>query len=398
MGYNKLTERLLAEGYTADNFPRDKVHIAHGCYPRNGNPLDNVYGGFEYNRIYCESFIYKTGCGMYVKGSNVLSSMGYMGEEWCYENDNPVVRCPYDKAQCLNNDPRLHGMRGGGLCIQCWCVCHRTDEIYDYEHSFEKADNERKEEKERKYQEYSNAHNGRICERHMYYNERTRTWALHYEPKLCAKLCYSQNGYCPILGKQLSRKRGNVYYDLKTSVIPNMDGKQISLFDKSEEVTISKGNRFFEKPCSIDICEAFVKANGEKEISYHYEINHSFERFINPTWKFEILNVRAEQKESRDLMQDLQDIKEGIQIYHASDSEKAVKEQKREKRQRAKEKRIAAMEKRILEVGYGNMDFFEQNRACKLLDFDRIDELEEIREEKLKNKQEEPVQLSLFDM
>ena len=71
--YNKLTKNLLSEGYTAENFPKDKVHIAHGCYSRNGNPLDNIYGGFEYNRIYCESFIYKTGCGMYVKWKNVLS-------------------------------------------------------------------------------------------------------------------------------------------------------------------------------------------------------------------------------------------------------------------------------------------------------------------------------------
>lgn len=395
--YNELTKKLLAEGYTAEKFPRDKVHIAHGCYSRNGNPLDNVYGGFEYNRIYCESFVYKTGCGMYVKGSNVISSMGFMGEEWCHENDNPVVRCPYDKAQCPNNDPRLHGMRGGGTCIQCWCVCHRTDEPYDYEHSFEKADNERKEEKNRKYQEYSDAHNGRICERHMYYDERTRTWALHYEPKSCAKLCYSQNGYCPILGKQLSKKRGNVYYDIKTSVILDMKDKQISLFDKSEEVTISKGNRFFEKPCSIDICEAFVKANGVGEISYYYEINHSFERFINPTWKFEILNVRAEQKESRDLIQDLRDIKEGIQIYHASDSEKALKEQKKKNRQKAIEKKVAALEKRVLEIGYGNMELFEQNKVCKYLDFDRIDELEAIREQKQEEQESKPKQMSLED-
>lgn len=395
--YNKLTQQLLAQGYTANNFPKDKVHIAHGCYAINGNPLDNVYGGFEYNRIYYESFVYKTGCGMYVKGSDVNSNMGFMGEEWCHENDNPVVRCPYDEAQCHNNDSRLHGMQGGGLCIQCWCVCHRTDEPYDYEHSFEKAENERKEEMKRKYQEYSDAHNGRICEKHMHYDERTRMWALHYEPKSCAKLCYSQNGYCPILGKQLSKKRGNVYYDIKTSVIPNTDGKQISLFDKSEEVTVSKGHRFFEKPCSMDICEAFVKANGVGEISYYYEINNSFERLINPTWKFEILNVRAEQKESRDLMQDLQDIKEGIQIYHASDSEKNAKEQKRERSQKAKGKRIADIEKRILKIGYCNMDFFEQNKACKLLDWDRIDELEAIREECLVEEQNKPHQMSIED-
>lgn len=97
-------------------------------------------------------------------------------------------------------------------------------------------------------------------------------------------------------------------------------------------------------------------------------------------------------------MQDLQDIKNGIKIYHASDLEKANKKSKSEQRQKAKEKKIAAMEKKILEVGYGNMEPFEQNKACKLLDFDRIDELEAIREENWKKKQEEPVQLSLFDM
>lgn len=395
MEYNKLTKKLLAEGYTAENFPKDKVHIAGGCYSRNGNPLDNIYGGFEYNRIYCEAFIYKTGCGMHVKGSNVLSSMGFMGEEWCHENDNPVIRCPYDKGECPKNDSRLHGTRGGGLCIQCWCVCHRTDEPYDFEHSFEKAEKERKEERDRKYQEYSDAHNGRICERHMYYDERTREWHLRYEPSSCAKLCYSQNGYCPILGKQLSHKRGNVYYDLKTSVVPDMRDKQISMFDKDKHVSIEKGRRFFEKPCSMDICEAFVKVQAD-EIAYQYGVNHSWEKFINPSWEFEILNIRAEAKESRDLIQDLQDIKAGIKITHASDLEKNEKIRKHERREKETQRRIAKIEKRILEIGYCNMESYEQDRCCKYLSFDRIDELEAIREERLKEQALEPVQLSLF--
>ena len=394
--YNKLTKQLLAEGYTTDNYPKDKVHIAGGCYSRNGNLLDNIYGGFEYNRIYCEEFTYKTGCGMHVKGKNVLDSMGFMDEEWCHENDNPVIRCPYNKPECPDNDSRLHGTRGGGLCIQCWCVCHRTDEPYDFEHSFEKAEKERKEEMDRKYQEYSDAHNGRICDRHMHYDERTREWHLNYEPSACAKLCYSQNGYCPILGKQLSHKRGNVYYDLKISVVPDMRDKQISMFDKDKYVSIEKGRRFFDKPCSMDICEAFVKVQKD-EISYQYGVNHSWEKFINPTWEFEILNIRAESKVSRDLMQDLQDIKEGIEIYHASDEEKRTKEQKHEKREVAKQKRIEKLEQRILQIGYGNMEPYEQERCCKYLDFDRIDELEAIREENLKIEQEKPVQLSLFD-
>ena len=190
--YNKLTQTLLEQGYSAENYPKDKVHIASGCYSGDGNPLDNIYGGFEYNRIYCDAFTYKTGCGMHVIGENVISSMGFSGEEWCHENDNPVVRCPYDKPNCPMNDERLHGMCGGGNCIQCFCVCHKTEEPYDYEHSFEKAEKDRQDEKERKYQEYSKAHNARICQRHMYYDERTREWHMIYEPNKCANMCFSR--------------------------------------------------------------------------------------------------------------------------------------------------------------------------------------------------------------
>lgn len=396
--YNELTKKLLAEGYTAENFPRDKVHIANGYYYRDGNPLDNVYGGFEYNRMYCESFTYKTGCGMFVKGKNVLGNMIFMGAEWCHENDNPVIRCPYDKAECPDNDSRLHGMCGGGLCIQCWCVCHRTDDPYDYGNSFEKNENERREEKNRKYKEYSDAHNGRICERHMYFNERTRTWALQYDPSLCGKMCYSPNGYCPVLGKQLSKKRGNVYYDVKTSAVPDMRDRQLSMFDREKVVSIKKGIRFFDRPCSIDICEVFVKVNALQKISSYYGSNNSYKKLLNPTWEFEIINIRAEQKESRDLIQDLQDIKDGIQIVHASDIEKSKKEHKKKNMQKREEKKIAAIEKKILSTGYENMETFDQNKACKLIGYDRIDELEKIREEKIKEEQEKPVQLSLFDM
>lgn len=395
--YNELTKKLLAEGYTINNYPRDIVKLPNG-YLSKENPLDNFSGGFEYLRIYADSIIYRTGCGMSVLGKNVINSMGYMGTEWCHENDNPVIRCPFDKDKCPQNDERLHTMFGGGLCIQCWCVCHSTDKPYDYEHSFEKAEKERKEEKEKKYQEYSDAHKGRICKRHMYFDERTRMWALHYEPRECASICYSQNGYCPILGRQLNRKRGNVYYDVKTSVVPDMRGKQISMFDKEKIVSVTKGIRFFEKPCSIDICEAFVRINAADEISYHYRINHSFEKLINPTWKFEILNIRAEQRESRDLMQDLQDIRDGILITHASDDEKKQKEEKKKRRQQAKDKKITAMEKKIMEIGYENLDLYEQNKACGLLTMDRIDELEAERQEKMKKEQDKPVQLSLFDM
>lgn len=395
--YNKLTKTLLEEGYTADNYPKDKVHIAH-CYLNKENPLDNFYGGFEYNRIYCHSFTYKTGCGMHVKGKNVISNMGFMSEEWCHENDNPVIRCPYDKPECPDNDTRLHGMQGGGLCIQCFCVCHRTDEPYDYERSFEKVEKERQEEMKRKYQEYSDAHNGRVCGNHMFYDERTRTWSQRYEPTRCAHMCYSQYGYCPILGRQLSNKRGNVYYDLKTSGAVQKQDAQMSIFDKDRYVRITKGIRYLKKPCSMDICEAIVKTSSD-DIRRKYEMNHSVELMFDETFKFEIYNIRAESKPSRDLMQDLQDIRDGIEIQFEDDMLKERNEEKKEKREKSKKKAIEKLEKKILEVGYWNMESFSIDRvhADKWLGEERINELEEIRQQKLKEEQEKPVQLSLFD-
>ena len=151
--YNKLTKELLAAGYTVDNYP-DYVKI-DASRLTGDDPLRNLSHGFVYKRSHSDKFVYKTGCGKYVMGQNVMSSLSYMGVEWTHENNSPTLRCPWDKPNCPDNDKRLHGMHGGGLCIQCWCTCHRTDEPYDYENSIEKADKERDEEEQRKYQEYS---------------------------------------------------------------------------------------------------------------------------------------------------------------------------------------------------------------------------------------------------
>ena len=396
--YNLLTEWLLSKGYTAENYPAEMVHIAHG-YPKSDDLLDNYYGGFEYNRLYCDRFTYKTGCGMYVKGDRVLTGMSYNSEDWCHENDNPVIRCPFDKPECEVNDPRLYGMRGGGLCIQCWCVCHRTDEPYDYEHSFEKYDRDRQEEKNRKYEEFVRKRHGRVCERHAYYDERTREWNLKYEPRLCGYMCYSHNGFCPILNKYLDKKKGNVYYDLKTSGLKHYVGDQVNMFEGTEWKSIEKGLKVFDRPVSLDICKAFVKIQSG-EILERWKLNHHSALWFDKSLKAEVLNIRAEAKESRDLMQDLQDIRDGYAISHASDNAKRDKEQKKEKNSLAKQKRIEKLEKKLIEVGYENLPetSLDLVHADQWLDSERLDELEQIRQQKIKEEQEKPVQLSLFDM
>ena len=233
----------------------------------------------------------------------------------------------------------------------------------------------------------------------MYYNERTREWNMYYEPAICASMCFAQNGYCPVLGRKLNEKRGNVYYDLKTSGIKKQTEAQHSLFEGERWTHIEKGMRVFKNPCSMDICEAFIKVQSDK-ILCDYKVNHSTEYLCDKSFKAEILNIRAESKPSRDLMQDLQDIRDGIEISHASDDEKQKKEAKKEKRKLAKQKNIERLEKKIIEVGYENLAEHSVDRvhADKWLTPERLEELEQIRQQKIKEEQEKPVQLSLFGM
>ena len=149
----------------------------------------------------------------------------------------------------------------------------------------------------------------------------------------------------------------------------------------------------------MDICKAFIKVQSDKILS-DYKMNHSTEYLFDKSFNAEILNIRAESKPSRDLMQDLQDIRDGIEISHASDNEKQKKEAKKEKRNLAKQKNIERLEKKIIEVGYENLVEYSVDRvhADKWLTPERLEELEQIRKQKINEEQEKPVQLSLFDM
>jgi len=212
-------------------------------------------------------------------------------------------------------------------------------------------------------------------------------------------MCYSHNGFCPILNKYLDKKKGNVYYDLKTSGLKHYVGDQVNMFEGTEWKSIEKGLKVFDRPVSLDICKAFVKIQSG-EILERWKLNHHSALWFDKSLKAEVLNIRAEAKESRDLMQDLQDIRDGYAISHASDNAKREKEQKKEKNSLAKQKRIEKLEKKLIEVGYENLPetSLDLVHADQWLDSERLDELEQIRQQKIKEEQEKPVQLSLFDM
>ena len=367
MEYNLLTLQLLTEGYSVENYP-DFVKIDNSRLPGN-NPLHNLGGGFLYQKWYLEKMVFKTPCGRYVMGRNVLDNMWYMGIGWQPENNNPVLRCPFTAAdfRCDLNHPLLgNHVAGGGLCIQMMCACHRTTEPYDYANSVEKLDAERRERKEQKYQEFVAARHGRVCINHAYFDERNEEWHFRYSPEVCVHRCFSE--YCPVLGKTLSKKKANVYYDLYKKGV-YVDGLLREPWERVE-----KGIRFFEHPVSIDICEAFVRLQS-KEIYRKYRINHGMEYLADSSLKVEVRNIRVESRPSRDLEQDLLDLSEGRFVSWAPEEEKKKKEEKRLRRKQSREKRILKLEQKIRAFGYDHLDTAEQIRAEKALGQERIEQL-----------------------
>lgn len=391
--YNELTKRLLAEGYTADNHPH-YVMVGRCCQEKN-NPLRNFDGGFQYYRWYVYDQTFQAPCGLMCKGSSCMSSMFYNLVEWCYENDLATIRCPYSQT-CELRDPRLPQ---DGIAKN-WCAVHMIREKYQYDGSLEMLQKLRDEEIRQQKESFILRRKGCACENHMHYNNEKGTWEMHYSPATCVHLkCRTE--FCPILNKELDKKRGNVFYDLKISYRrTDLDG---TLFEGQIDTYMEKGKKVFAAPVSMDICKSYVKLCKDELIKdvrmkYHTQLFFA-EYYEGHDFFLEVLNIRAEQRRSRDLMQDLRDISEGIQIVHASDREKAAKAIKRKKREQLQEKRILRLEKKLLQTGYENLEEFSLDRvhADKWLGKERIQELEEMRQKRIQEDKTAPVQLSIFD-
>lgn len=390
--YNLLTQKLLTEGYTEENYPTH-VQIAGGRYGKS--PLQNIYGGFVYTTETLGGMVFSTGCGLLTRGSEFeTGSMGYMGIEWIPENNNPVINCPYRKDACDLRNQILGDARGGGLSKIFWCDCHAVNVPYEYEKSLEKVLHDEDVKKREKLEAFSKRVNGHVCMWHTRWNDWTGKWEQHYDPIHCSHVCVNSGKNCDLTGKTVSTKKGNVFYDVRISYIRDDD----TIFSGQEVVRINKGVKLLKSPTSITICEQIVK-RCQEDIKKKERDKYGMKIALSG-WKVEIMNIRAEQRESRDLMQDLQDISEGIEVVHVSDKEKLIKEQKKDKRQTAAEKRIQKLEKKLVDIGYENLPktSLDRTHADKWFGPDRLEELAELRKLKLKEEQERPVQLSLFDM
>lgn len=390
--YNRLTKQFLEKGYTAECHP-DYVKIEETCDGKKS--LDNVKGGFTFERGWIFKQTFKTPCGLQCKGRYCYSSMSYMGIDWTYENDMAVIHCPYDKYDCTLKHEYLQKPR----ILRFQCNVHMVEEEYRYEGSVEDIQKQHDDEMRRKEIFFGRQRNGHVCRTHMRFDRDIQEWEMNYDPYYCGvQQC---TGMCSVLGRELDKKRGNVFYDVKIRQLrTDLDG---TLFEGQIDTSIIKGRKLFKHPVSMDIariCAKLCQDRIRNQESGNYSVHLYLSEYHGIYFSFEILNIRAERRESRDLMQDLADIREGFRITHASDVEKREAENKKARRRNAHMAKIRRLEKKIREEGYQSLKEYsaEYRYADKWLGPERIAELEELHLKKEKEEREQPVQMSLFDM
>lgn len=376
---NCLSLQLLQEGWTKDQIPP-------GCC----GEWKDYYGGWEYDGKTAAAMTFETPCGLLVNSAHWMNGhMAFMGMEWTVENGNPTVTCPrFLPGPCPMNHPLLQGQAlMGGVERLTICACHRTERPYTYEGSVDEAHDQVWAEADRLFEEFDRAKGGRACKQQSRYNRTTRQWRMEYDPQECARLGVCR--WCKVLQTEISPKKGNVFYDLKTTWTEPGEG----LFQDEARTMVTKGIKLLEKPVSMTLCEAIVKY-GRHRVIRNYHLSRHNELFCNPTVKIELQNFRAARMDVRDLIQDLQDVRDGIEVRHQADDTKADKEQKRKRLAAAKAKKLAKLEARVLQDGPA-LESYVLDRAFRLLGRERVEELLEQWEEP-KPKKAEYEQLSLL--
>lgn len=352
--YNLLTKHLLREGYHVHHYPQ-YVKIP-AVYPVT---LENVYGGFQYRSDYIQEKNYQTGCGLYVKGKHCLNDLGYMGIDWCFENDNPVVLCPFGAISCKRNHPLLENKEGTRSFHFCRC---RMTYGYVYDMSIERLQKLQKSDKDRLLKKFFETHSENVCQHHMFFNERKMEWYFKYRPLMCAKTC-TGGEFCPLRGRNLTKKKGNLFYDLKVSTVRKDD----TFFAGEPIISIIKGKRFLDHSVSLDICAALRNIAANEIYWKEWWNQYSMLHIYDPDLRIEILNIREGRSEGRDLEQDLQDIQKGIHVVHASDLVSAKKQKKKEEKEKREQTKIIKLEEKAAQYGLQALDPREQEFLRKRL-------------------------------
>lgn len=364
---NQVSLKLLQEGWTKDQTPPGM------------KPWNDFYGGWTYAPDARRNVVFASPCGLLWQRAEVSYSgtMYYMGVDWTEENDCIAALCPhYDRTEpCEVNHPLLEEHACGGCHYENlhFCALHETDASYTYEKSAKRVIDEAEHRAEEQWAAFSEARGGRVCRTQSCYNRRTGEWSMTYDPMRCTQMGCR---FCSVLNKDLSDKRGNVFYDVTTRWTVHGAG----LYPDEQKSSVTKGVKWLKRPSSLTICEAIVKACRE-DIAKREKMRRHVDLFLGRIDSVEVSNIRAEIKAGRDLEQDLKDLAAGMEVHHQADDLAAAKAAEKAKRSETFEKHRREQEKKIRKRGWDSLDSFEKRKARKYLEPEEIEQIEAVYKE-----------------
>ncbi len=339
---NKLTERLLAEGWTRDHFP--------------DNVLWTDFENFGYRWEEKLKMRWRTGCGLCVEPrSAAMCDTTYNGIWYCVENDNPAIRCPYSRRDCEYNIP--------GLKFP-WCVCRKSEAPYDPDNSVEKVENELSARQTAQYLELTGGQYC-ICVREGN-GMKPGVYRVEYDVEDCIRIgC--RNPVCSITKRPRDLRKVNIYYDIRRTWITRQG------FLEETKSKLEKGVKVFEKPAAMTDAEIWLAQKKaqfdpfrdkhiisprmtplDRQQEYFSDHHRQWPDYDYFEFSYSVENIRIEARESRDLLQDLRDVADGVEVVHKSDLDRAKKEKKSNAKairaaqeEKARKKRLA---RRIMEA------------------------------------------------
>lgn len=405
---NRLTKRLLESGVSL-NDPATWPEDVWRCDRAN----------FAYKRERQFTPTWESPCGLLIRSHGDFWGEVWAGGEFhCAENDNPLFECPRPGAPCDHRLPYPAGMN---------CQFHRTERTWTEDGSCERLIRERLKVEQQWREVQMRDHPGfdGFCANLR--KEELPDGMFRYEKNYWLERCISlkcKNTQCPCLGwKERDVRPANIFYDLyierkfTEGLVPYSEKsiiKGLKVFDKAVAMHDAElALRIWEKNPNARMLPSQMLRRLDVAVNLENNIGSKEVYFVRTHGKLherecrvhaEIRNIRVARQDGRDLMQDLQDVRDGITVQHASDMQKAAKAQKNERYQAGKIKRMAQrMAKEMRESGAAPEDthvggLLERRNA----EFSAAVEAEAMRiiekaEEKKKLEGIKAAQISFFD-
>lgn len=333
------------------------------------------------------------------------------GEFKCSENDNPLFRCPTPGKPCPHRLKLPAGIN---------CQFHRTDKEWNESKSVEALQKARDAELRRIWEEGIHKYPGwngicpNLLEKDMPDGSVRRE--TRYRPEECIHLrcqstqCVCRNGAERDLGK------ANIFYDLYVErrytigMIPYIEKsltKGMKVFDRSiaksdAEIVLKIWKNDPDSPLVPMAMSNKLNAYTRTDTREAYFIRHHgcWNGHVNVEMAVEIRNIRIAKSEARDMIQDLQDVRDGIEVEHDSDNRKAAKQKKSDRRKKYKVGKLAKAYVRALENGMptSRLRHLESNEEIRIAALDEARKIAAKHDAKRKKEAIKAAQITIFDM